>query len=372
MNHNAAPSALAFALLACALIAGCAAPGDPVARHPVVPTAVADLGARQYGSAFVLAFTLPTRSLDRQALAEHPSIEIYRAELPPGSVPDKQTAWQLAYTVPSEQVETYLRGNRVEFHDPLAPDEFSRAAGSSLAYKIRTREARARESADSNMVTERIYPAPEAPRDVRINVTATAVTLSWAEAAMPPSASARVYRVYRGVSEGSVENLPRDISQVKLKSPLELAGSSSTTEFRDVHFEFGTDYVYTVRSAAQFGATFVESADSAPIVLTPREIFPPAAPTNLELTVMPATPQAAAYVELSWEISSEADLAGYSVYRSDVADSPGERVSTEILPSPTFRDTSVASGKHYFYRVSAVDQAGNESSKSSAAEADIP
>jgi hypothetical protein len=372
MIRRAAPSALAFAILACALIAGCAAPGDPIARHPVVPTAVADLGARQYGSAFVLTFTLPARSLDRKALAEHPSIEIYRAELPPGTAPDKKTAWRLAYTIPSEQVDSYLRANRIEFHDPLAPDEFSRAAGSLLAYKIRTREARARESADSNVVTARIHPAPEAPRDVRVNVTETAVVLSWAEAAMPPGASARVYRVFRGVSENGVENLPSEISQAKLKTPLELVGTSNSPEFRDSHFEFGTDYVYTVRSAAQFGADAVESADSAPAGITPREIFPPSAPTNLELTVLPATPQAAAYVELSWEISSETDLAGYSVYRSETPDSPGERISTEVLPSPTFRDNSASSGKHYFYRVSAVDQSGNESPKSSAAEADIP
>jgi hypothetical protein len=372
MIRRAAPSALAFAILACALIAGCAAPGDPIARHPVVPAAVSDLSARQYGSAFVLTFTLPTRSLDRQALAERPSIEIYRAELPPGTAPDKQTSWRLAYTIPSEQVETYLHGNRIAFHDPLAPDEFTRAPGSSLAYKIRTREARARESADSNVVTARIYPAPEAPRDVRVSVTETEVVVSWAEAMLPPGASARVYRVFRGVSEAGQENLPREISQLKLKTPLELAGSSNATEFRDVHFEFGMDYVYTVRSAAQFGADFVESADSAPAGVTPREIFPPAAPTNLELTVMPATPQAAAYVELSWEISTEADLAGYFVYRSDAADSPGERISTEILPSPTFRDISVLAGRRYYYRVSAVDRAGNESPKSSAAEADIP
>jgi len=130
--------------------------------------------------------------------------------------------------------------------------------------------------------------------------------------------------------------------------------------------------VYTVRSVAQFGEDLVESADSAPASVTPRDAFPPAAPSNLEAAIVPATPQAAAYVELSWEISPETDLAGYAVYRSDAPDAPGERVSTDILPSPTFRDISVVPGRRYYYRVSAVDRAGNESPKSSAAEADIP
>ncbi len=138
-------------------------------------------------------------------------------------------------------------------------------------------------------------------------------------------------------------------------------GASPSTEFRDAHFEFGKTYLYTVRNVAQFGADSVESADSVPAVVTPRDVFPPAAPTGLEAAIIPATPEAPAYVELSWAISPEGDLAGYYVYRSDAEDTPGERVSAEILPSPTFRDMSVLPGRRYYYRVSAVDRAGNES-----------
>jgi len=42
------------------------------------------------------------------------------------------------------------------------------------------------------------------------------------------------------------------------------------------------------------------------------------------------------------------------------------------LPSPAFRDISVQSGKRYYYRVSALDRAGNESPMSSAVVADVP
>ena len=96
MIRAAAPLALAFCVFACALAGGCAAPGEPTARHPVVPVAVTDLAARQSGNAFALTFTLPARSMDREALAEHPAIEIYRAALPPGATPDKKTPWRLA------------------------------------------------------------------------------------------------------------------------------------------------------------------------------------------------------------------------------------------------------------------------------------
>jgi hypothetical protein len=129
MIRAAALLALAFCLVACGLAAGCAAPGEPTARHPVVPVVVTDLGARQYGSAFALTFTLPARSLDREALAEHPTIEIYRAALQPGAVTDKKTAWRLAYAIPSEQVDAYLKGEHIEFHDPLTADDLARAPG---------------------------------------------------------------------------------------------------------------------------------------------------------------------------------------------------------------------------------------------------
>ncbi len=372
MIRAAAPLALAFCLVACALVAGCAAPGEPTARHPVVPLAVTDLAPQQYGNAFALTFTLPARSMDREALAEHPTIEIYRAALPPGASTDKKTGWRLAYTIPSEQVDPYLKAGHIEFRDPLTADDFAGAAGSSMAYKVRTRAAKARASQDSNVVLARIYPVPEVPRDIRVGVTESAVVVNWTEAAIPPGASSRVYRVYRGGIEPGQVSPPQDVSMAKLKTPLELAGTSPSTEFSDSHFELGTAYLYTVRSVAQFGTDFVESADSAPATVTPRDIFPPAVPANLEITIVPATSQAPAYVELSWAISPEGDLAGYSVYRSDGENAPGERVSTDVLPSPTFRDISVVPGRRYYYRVSALDRAGNESPKSSAAVAEVP
>jgi hypothetical protein len=372
MIRAAAPLALASGLLACAFLAGCAAPGDPIARHPVVPAPVMDLAARQYGDSFALTFTLPGRSMDRESLAERPSIEIYRASLAPGASPDKKTAWRLTYTIPSEQVDRYLKADRVEFHDPLTSETFAVPAGSSLAYKVRTREVKVRDSEDSNIVVARVFPPPEAPQNVRAEVTELALVLTWAEASLPPGASSRAYRIYRGLVDSGSPNPPKDISQAKLKSPLEVEGNSTSNEFRDTHFEFGATYLYTVRSVAQFGADSVESADSVPSVITPRDVFPPAVPTGLEITIVPATAQAPAYVELSWAISPEGDLAGYYVYRSEDESAPGELISTEILPSPAFRDISVLPGRRYFYRVSAVDRSGNESPKTSAQAVDVP
>ena len=373
MSRAAAQVAFGFCVLACALVIGCAAPGEPSARHPVIPTAITDLTARQSGSAVVLTFSLPHESTDHESLAEAPTIEVYRAALPPGATPGRKTAWRLVYTIPSERVDSYVNADRVEFRDPLTPDNLGQTGGSPLTYMVRTRAIKSRASGDSNIITLRIYPPPGPPRDLRVSVTESAVVLSWNEPlaadAAPKTAG---YRVYRAEIEPGEESTQQEVSQVKLKSPLTMQGSSSSPEFSDTHFEFGHTYLYTVRAVAQYDANMIESADSSPAVVTPRDIFPPATPVGLEAAIIPATPGVPARVELSWAISSEGDLAGYHVYRSDREDTPGERLNFEVLPSPTFRDISVVPGRRYFYRVSAVDRAGNESPLSPTVQVEVP
>jgi hypothetical protein len=373
MSRAAALVAFVFFFMACALMVGCAAPGDPSPRHPTVPAAINDLAARQSGSAVVLTFSLPRQSTDRESLAEAPTIEIYRAALPPGAAPDRKTPWRLVYSIPSERVDSYLNGDRVEFRDPLTPDDLARTAGSPLAYMVRTRAGKSRASDGSNFFTSRIYPPPGTPRDLHIFVTESAIALSWSEpltaGAAPKTAG---YRVYRAEIESGEETAPQDVSQVKLRQPLAMQGSAASPEFSDTHFEFGHTYLYTVRAVAQYGEDATESADSAPAVVTPQDAFPPATPVGLEAAIIPATPEAPARVELSWAISSEGDLAGYYVYRSERDGTPGERINPEVLPSPTFRDTSVVPGRRYVYRVSAVDRAGNESPLSATVQIEVP
>jgi hypothetical protein len=373
MSRAAAQVAFAFCVLAFALVAGCATPGEPSPRHPVIPSAVTDLAARQSGSAVVLAFSLPHESTDHEPLAEAPTIEVYRAALPPGATPGRKTAWRMVYTIPSERVDSYVNTDHVEFRDPLAPDNLGQSAGSPLTYMVRTRVVKSRGSGDSNLFTLRIYPPPAPPRDLRVSLTESAVALSWTEPLAADTAPKPVgYRVYRAEIEPGEESRPQEVPQVKLRSPLAMQGSNSSPEFSDSQFEFGHTYLYTVRAVAQYGADAIESADASPAVVAPRDTFPPATPVGLEAAIIPATPGAPAHVELSWAISSEGDLAGYHVYRSDLDNLTGERINREVLPSPTFRDTSVVSGKRYFYRVSAVDGAGNESPVSSLVQIEVP
>jgi hypothetical protein len=377
-------SVLLMMLSACLL--GCASPDLPTPRHAVVPVPVSDLSARQVGDTVILIFTLPVTSTDLQPLEEKPSVEVYRntpqgaANAPkakgPKIKPKAGSTAQLADTLPPETVEQYEKNGRIEFPDRLDTSDLAKESGTELIYTVRTRVSRAKASADSNAVTLRVYPAPPRVEALRVTLTEAALVLDWGVAQQSPRDSAGQaagFRIYRAeVDPTAAEAAISNPSQAKLMAPPESLGQTTQREYRDTSFQFGHTYFYDVRQVVQFGTETVESADSAPAVLTAKDIFPPAAPQGLEAVAVPAANGTAASIELTWTINTEPDLAGYNVYRTELAERPGQKLNSELLLAPTFRDMSIVPGKSYFYRVGAVDQSGNESALSSAVEAQVP
>jgi hypothetical protein len=363
------------ALLACVCIAACGAPGAPTPPRPVLPKPVTDLAARQQGSSVVLTFTLPKKSDENETLAEAPAIEIFRGERPAGAAVQMTT--HLIYTVPSALVETYKREGKIEFHDPLKPASLR---GQEIVYMVRTRASTKRASADSNVVSVRALPVPPAPQSVHVAaLRESAIELAWTAPQQESAASGIAgYRVYRGElppdAPTPTENIS-DISKLKLAAPPALLGPAPGLSYRDTDFTFGVTYIYFVRSVADEQGQSVESSDSAPLFVTPKDTFPPAAPQRLVAVPIrdeQATGTAAGHIELSWDINQEPDLQGYWVYRSEQPDTPGQRISPKLLLTPTFRDTTGMPGKQYTYRVTAVDRSGNESSFSSPVTTAVP
>ena len=375
---------MAIACACACVLAGCAVPGEPTARRPLIPQAVTDLAVRQQGDSVVLSFALPQNSIDEKALPEAPTVEIYRDTRAPVPTPTNQIGirpvrrlpGQLADTIPGSLIGRYEKDGHVEFPDSIDPAELARQPGQQLYYTVRTRASRTADSANSNTITLRVYPAPEPVRDLHATVTERAIVLAWSPSdrttAGTPLASPPSYRVYRAEIETDASAALRDFSDAKLSTPLALLGEVSATEYRDANFEWGHTYYYTVRAATHFGADLVEAADPKPVVVLAKDVFPPAVPEGVEAVVIPATLEAPAYVELAWGISPEADLAGYVVYRSEQSDTPGTRLNAELLPAPTLRDISVVPGRPYFYRVTAIDRSGNESPTSAAVMAEVP
>ncbi len=157
--------------------------------------------------------------------------------------------------------------------------------------------------------------------------------------------------------------------EVRLRTPAQPADTGGTI---DHTAEMGETYRYTaqrVRTVSLGGHTLeLRSAVSPPVTIAMHDTFPPRAPSGLEAVPGGAT-AADRSIDLSWTPDTDADLAGYFVYRQEV-DPKGvvtgtvTRLNTTPVVGPAYRDQTALAGHRYAYRVTAVDAAGNESAPS--------
>jgi len=359
------------------LLAGCGAPGEPVERKAPIPTAIPDLAATQQGDNVILTFTLPKESIEGRELKQPPAIEIFRdfqknpASPAPTSVPANPT---LLVTIPSAMVARFDTRRQIRYEDALKPEDFTQHPDTQAVYIVRTRTSPKKVSANSNAAILRVAPSPEPIADLKAEITHQGVILAWtppqktAVGPAPPIASYRIFRreMSQAIAPVNGPQPPRSPNSTVL------IGESAAPPFRDTQIQFGKTYRYSVRSVAQYPDLQIESPDSPVIEVTPLDTFPPAAPQGLVVVLVPAQGSAPAYLDLSWSISAENDIAGYNIYRSEQEGVAGQKQDPELLRTPAFRDMNVVPGHRYFYTVTAVDRVGNESTASAATSGEVP
>jgi hypothetical protein len=259
----------------------------------------------------------------------------------------------------------YQTDEHIQFISRVSPDETRAHPGETVVYRVRTRASKKRASANSNSVTVRIFPVPERVSSIESKVNENSIELNWApvtHTAGGDSIAVSEYHIYRGELDARTHDpATKDILHEKWIAPLALLAASAAPNYSDTRFDFGKTYVYIVRSSTSVSGNALESDDSDPLAITPTDIFPPATPQEVVAAVVGNPASGVPEVDLSWSINLETDLAGYRVYRSEQENEKGERVTPELLLSPAYRDTSVAPGHNYWYRVTAVDRSGNES-----------
>ncbi len=108
--------------------------------------------------------------------------------------------------------------------------------------------------------------------------------------------------------------------------------------------------VYTVSASGRITLPNLAPMSGALLVYADGDILPPAPP------VLTAT-EGAGQVVLTW--SPVTDAVAYTVYRSLL--SGGGYTAIATVPDPVYTDTAVANGTIYYYVVTALDGAGNES-----------
>ncbi len=375
--------------LAALAAAGCAAPSEPTARHAPTPNAITDLAAVQQGHRVILSFTLPKKTTDSKPLPADLSVEIYRQVIPaganPSAAPPLFSQRDLTVTIPSAMVSHYTDSGHFEFPFELKTANIAEPPGEQTVFMVRTRVNQKKVSADSNPAALHLYE-PFPPATISAKITHDAIILTGWGVALPTAPPSGVapdqfpsdahYRIFRSEAPApAAAAMPAEPANGTQSAPPmeQIADLPLTTlSYEDTNFIFDHTYLYSVRTAAKFGSTWVESDDSNFLTVTPKDIFPPSAPQGIVIVYVPAATSVPAHLEISWSISPETDLAGYDIYRKEQGNDTALKLNSRPLLTPSYRDMNIQPGTSYSYTVKAVDRAGNESPASESASIDVP
>jgi len=378
----------------CLMLQGCAQMGPPLPPSLELPKPPADLRATRKGNQVTLTWSEPTRTTDRQSVRYMGPTHICRTvesemhvcgnpvgELAPPPVPSAA----LKSGEPKPQTYTDTLPSGVQSGNP--------AHFVTYAVEVLNRDGRG--AGLSNQVRVPAVPTWPPFENFTAQITGDGVRVSWS--LPPPPGRApdfrclfRVYRRLEGTTKGNRIadiDLSRCLGFVYLvplapnaptqpaTQPAEAEGKRSladtfldqTMEWEKTYFYHGT--VVSVVADAEGHDVEVEGDDTPEVKVIAHDVFPPDVPAGLQ-AVFSGEGQKP-FVDLIWAPVTNADLAGYNVYRSE-AGGAAVKLNSELVKSPSYRDSEVASGKTYVYSVSAVDVRGNESLKSEEASETVP
>jgi hypothetical protein len=261
-----------------------------------------------------------------------------------------------------------------------------------LTYYVELNNRNGRSAGLSNGAAVLAGQAPGPVGGLTAQVRKDGVVLRWsADAASSGSGTNEEIRLHRKLLTPQPETKPKT-QQGVLAPPPELLERSLLVEpdakpgrALDSNIRFGQMYEYRAQRVARVagrgqseGSAALELAGplSAPVRVEALDLFPPEVPTDLAAVAnaadSAANQPAGSSIDLSWQAVTDTDLAGYIVYRRE-NDAAWERVSPEPpLVTPAFHDPSVQPGHTYTYSVSAIDQSGHESARSTATEETVP
>ncbi len=387
-SHRWLPAATAALLIACAT--GCASPGPPRPPSLDLPEIVKDLTAERVANEVRLRWTTPEMTTDRIAIKGPITAEICRIAaqtsqvctpvtrlpvqpgpshsadiLPPALIVDPASL--LAYRVQILNAHGHSAGP--------SPEAFA-AAGAAPAPVEQLRAAPSPDGAmlewqqNSTTAAVELDRLPVGPNGVVIE-PAPPKTASKSSSSSKPAAKKQPtpQKTTPAPTPKPLQTTPATPIEVKLRTPTQPTDSGGTI---DHTAEKGETYRYTAQRVLSVSlgghALELRSAISPPVTVVIRDIFPPHAPTGLEAIPGGAT-AADRSIDLSWTPNTDADLAGYIVYRQEI-DSKGAATGTVTRLNPTpvvgpaYRDQTAVAGRRYAYHVTAVDAAGNESAPS--------
>jgi hypothetical protein len=345
---------------AAGLFSGCASPGPPRPPTLHLPSPVRDLTALREGDTVEIRFTLPVHTTDGLPLRPAAVFATLCRGLeaqPCVPIPELQNQ-QLAVST------TNAATRAIVWHDTLPP-ALAHGTPRSLAYRLELSNTLKRSAGWSTPAYTLAGSPPSPVESFSAQGTRKGILLQWQTGATPTPASSDIL-VRRDLIGPPPANSKAPAEPVWLDPHAALSGSTALS--LDTTAQPNTSYRYTAvrRQFVQVGEQKFEvrSAPSAPVEITLRTIYPPAAPTDL--TAAAFTESGRFAVDLVWQPVDDPDLAGYNILR-ETLDATGTPTSSPQLLNPTpvnipgFHDATATPGQRYRYSVRTVDHEGNQS-----------
>jgi hypothetical protein len=184
-----------------------------------------------------------------------------------------------------------------------------------------------------------------------LQLSASPASLSYGSLSTGTSASQTVTLTNTGNSSVSISQVSESgvgFSVNGIALPLSLAVGQSTS--------FTATFTPASAGSLSGSVTVVSNATNSPLMI---------ALSGTGATTVSHT------VSLSWTPGAPT-FSGFNVYRGTSSGGPYTRVDTSMVPSTSYIDVGVSSGKTYYYVATEVDTTGTESSYSSEVSAVIP
>jgi hypothetical protein len=373
-------------LMLTAICVGCASIGSPLPPSLELVKPPTDLHAVRKGDQVYLSWTVPTLTMEHQSvrhrgptlICRSPQVAMAECGTPAGSVspeslsktpaPNAREQATFVDRIPSDLIDNH-------FHDWTQPND----SIPTVTYAVEALNSSSRTAGLSNQVQALLVPTVPPPKDFRAELTATGVRLSWTGEllSLRPSRVNYAYRVYRRL-EGTNERTVIGSVMLGVDANPTLLDQTFAWE---KHYEYWLNVVTEVE-AGHHPCAFANGlpgscpelaeieGDDTPIqsVFT-HDIYPPAVPSGVQAVF--SGPGQQPFVDVIWAPDTDADLAGYNIFRREQGTQP-VKINVELAKTPSYRDTNVVSGKMYYYSVSAVDLRGNESARSDETSEQVP
>ena len=352
----------AAALLGAALatsLAGCGTPGAPLPPSLNLPETVTNLSAVRTGNHVALEWAMPRRNTDKLPLKDNVTVRVCRQDGASGCVDAGAPL-------------TVMPGTNATFTDTLPAVE-SAGAPRVLRYFVELKNRNGRSAGLSNAAVVLAGAPPAAVEGLTAEVRKAGVVVRW-----KPNGDSVPVRLQRTLLTPQAAQTKTSVLTAPAEPVEQMLRIDDVDQGRalDKTVRFGETYGYRAQRVSQVsvdGKTLELAGElSAPLRVEVNNVFPPEAPTDLAAVATEGSDSGAMTIDLSWQPSTDADVAGYAVYRRE-GEGAWQRVSQAgVVVGPAFHDAHVERGHTYRYAVTALDQQGHESARSVEAQETVP